>query len=365
MAISDAEGETAAAKEGGGERKRKRGAEKPLAKWRTQGEHKTYSSKLVEALRSVRRSSPGPSTDHSRSRAVRAAADRALALAARGQTRWSRAILSCRTLKLRVRARARAGRPKSLGGVATAFASRPAEKTKPPALERKARVLGRLVPGCRKLPLATLLEEASDYIAALEMQVRAMSTIANILSAAVTTIPFPPAITPPTHSRGHRRSRITTSYSITPPRFSALRTLTKASSVVRLRVCCDLVDIPVLSFSGERVVVVPLDLKSAPSETTHAVIHRGLVAEQQNQHRGTASILTTADLGSSTAFQGCSAPPIASAALLDACYLCAHGLFWTLRLHHQAAATLLEHLHSFSSSKEQSKRTHHSRISKD
>ncbi|KAJ8456269.1 hypothetical protein OPV22_034710 [Ensete ventricosum] len=302
MAISDAEGETAAAKEGGGERKRKRGAEKPLAKWRTQGEHKTYSSKLVKALRRVRRSSPGQSTDHSRSRAVRAAADRALALAARGQTRWSRAILSCRTLKLRVRARARAGRPKSLGGVATAFASRPAEKTKPPALERKARVLGRLVPGCRKLPLATLLEEASDYIAALEMQVRAMSTIANILSAAVTATPFPPAVTP-THSRGHRRSRITTSHNITPPRFSALRTLAKASSAVRLRVRWDLADIPVLSFSGERVVVVPLDLKSAPSETTHAVIHRGLVAEQQNQHRGTASILTTTDLGS-TALQG-------------------------------------------------------------
>ncbi|CAD5192580.1 unnamed protein product [Musa acuminata subsp. burmannicoides] len=184
MAISNAERETAAAKEGGGERKRKRGAEKPLAKWRTQGEQKTYSSKLVEALRRVRRSSPAASTDHSRSRAVRAAADRALALAARGQTRWSRAILSGRTLKLRVRALARAGGPKSLGGVATVFASRPAEKTKPQALERKARVLGRLVPGCRKLPLATILEEASDYIAALEMQVRAMSTIANILSAA-------------------------------------------------------------------------------------------------------------------------------------------------------------------------------------
>ncbi|CAL9202762.1 unnamed protein product, partial [Musa hybrid cultivar] len=184
MAISNAERETAAAKEGGGERKRKRGAEKPLAKWRTQGEQKTYSSKLVEALRRVRRSSPAASTDHSRSRAVRAAADRALALAARGQTRWSRAILSGRTLKLRVRALARAGGPKSLGGVATVFASRPAEKTKPQALEQKARVLGRLVPGCRKLPLATILEEASDYIAALEMQVRAMSTIANILSAA-------------------------------------------------------------------------------------------------------------------------------------------------------------------------------------
>ncbi|KAJ8512602.1 hypothetical protein OPV22_003036 [Ensete ventricosum] len=59
-----------------------------------------------------------------------------------------------------------------------------------------------------------------------------------------------------------------------------------------------------LSFSGERVGAVPLDLKSAPSETARAVVHRGLVAKQQNKHRDTASILTTADLGSSTALQG-------------------------------------------------------------
>ncbi|RWW36648.1 hypothetical protein BHE74_00058313 [Ensete ventricosum] len=79
-------------------------------------------------------------------------------------------------------------------------------------------------------------------------------------------------------------SRITTSRSITTPRFSALRTLAKAPSV--------------------RVGAVPLDLKFAFSETSRAVVHRGLVAKQQNQRCGTASILTTTDLGSSTALQG-------------------------------------------------------------
>ncbi|CAL9133592.1 unnamed protein product [Musa acuminata var. zebrina] len=182
MAISDAGGESAAAKEGGGERKRKRRAERSLlGKWKTEGERKSYSSKLIEALRVVRRSScPAPaavSTDCARSRAVRLAADRALAVTARGRSRWSRAILCRRTLKLRTRV----ARPKPS---AAAAGPRAADRRKPPALEQKARVLGRLVPGCRKLPLATLLEEATDYIAALEMQVRAMTAVAEILSAA-------------------------------------------------------------------------------------------------------------------------------------------------------------------------------------
>ncbi|CAL9111734.1 unnamed protein product [Musa acuminata var. zebrina] len=72
--------------------------------------------------------------------------------------------------------------------------------------------------------------------------------------------------------------------------------LAKAPSAVRLRVRCELAAIPVLSFSGEKVGDVPLDLKSAPSDTARAVVHRGLVAEQQNQRRGTASTLTRGEV---------------------------------------------------------------------
>ncbi|RWW49210.1 hypothetical protein BHE74_00044665 [Ensete ventricosum] len=111
------------------------------------------------------------------------------------------------------------------------------------------------------------------------------------------------------HSKDHRRSHITASRSLTTP-----RTLAKAPSAVRLRVRCDLTDIPVLSFFGERVGAIPLDLKSAPSETACAVVHHGLVAKQQNQHRGTASILTVA---ASPATQLLPSPSIATLLAVD------------------------------------------------
>jgi hypothetical protein len=95
-------------------------------------------------------------------RAVKEAADSALALTAHAQTRWSRAILlsTCRRRVLvkaggRIRRRHRRPRP---------------TKAEPPALKERLRVLGRFVPGCRKLPAPALLEETADYVAALEME---------------------------------------------------------------------------------------------------------------------------------------------------------------------------------------------------
>lgn len=182
MAISNPEADSSLAADER-DRKRKRSDSSSSgcpssSRWRSQSEQKLYSSKLLEALRHVRRSNPAAALPP-RSRAIREAADRTLAIAARGRTRWSRAILANRTLKLRSSRRKPAGpsRSKSSAGIGSSF---PLKKS--PVLQRKARVLGRLVPGCRKLSFPTLLEETTDYIAALEMQVRTMSALAQVLS---------------------------------------------------------------------------------------------------------------------------------------------------------------------------------------
>ncbi|PKA65071.1 Transcription factor bHLH148 [Apostasia shenzhenica] len=172
------------------DRKRNR-SEKDLRpspkRWRTEIEQRTYSSKLLEAIRRVRRSMPSAAVLQ-RSRAVRKAADRALAVAARGRTRWSRAILSSRKLKLNPRRIHRLAAPSPSYSrskfAAAGESSCLVERNKGIlVLGQKAEVLGRLVPGCRNIPFPKLLEEASDYIAALEMQIHAMSALATILSA--------------------------------------------------------------------------------------------------------------------------------------------------------------------------------------
>lgn len=137
-------------------------------RWKTEAEQQNYSTKLLEALRRVCRS-PASASGYARSRAVREAADRVLANAARGRTRWSRAILSSRLRMMRIGKR----KKKTL---TSRFRSKEV-KTGVCRFQRRIRTLGRLVPGCRKLSLPIILEEVTDYISALEMQVRAMAAL--------------------------------------------------------------------------------------------------------------------------------------------------------------------------------------------
>uniref|UniRef100_A0A1J3I698 BHLH domain-containing protein n=1 Tax=Noccaea caerulescens TaxID=107243 RepID=A0A1J3I698_NOCCA len=154
--------------------------EESLKRWRTNRVQQIYSCKLVEALRRVRQRSNDASKVSGAAREIRETADRVLAASARGTTRWSRAIIATR-----VRARLKKHRKaKSTGNIKSRKATTETKRIKLPAVERKLKILGRLVPGCRKVTVPNLLDEATDYIAALEMQVRAMEALAEILATA-------------------------------------------------------------------------------------------------------------------------------------------------------------------------------------
>ncbi|KAM3752421.1 hypothetical protein ACB098_03G017200 [Castanea mollissima] len=163
-------------------------------KWRSESEQRNYSTKLVEALRQVRRnssSSPSSAKLVGRHREIRDAANRVLAVSAKGKTRWSRAILTSRLSSKLAHNNNNSYNTKHKKGANRVGAkltgcsrlSRPEKKRLPP-VQRKVKVLSRLVPGCRKVSLPNLLEETTDYIAALEMQVRAMTKITEILTGA-------------------------------------------------------------------------------------------------------------------------------------------------------------------------------------
>ncbi|KAK8495896.1 hypothetical protein V6N13_031878 [Hibiscus sabdariffa] len=145
-----------------------------VKRWRTQREQHFYSSKLIQALHRSRRTS---------AKEVHETAYRVLAVLAKGTTRWSRAILTARKMTKHKRAKVASStrwRRPAING----------EKRKTPVVQKKLQALGRLVPGCRKLSFTNLLEETSDYIAALEMQVRAMTAITELLAGGG---PQPPA----------------------------------------------------------------------------------------------------------------------------------------------------------------------------
>ncbi|KAG6488629.1 transcription factor bHLH148-like [Zingiber officinale] len=144
-------------------------------KWRTAAQQRIYSRRLIDALRATAPSGP---------QAVKEAADSALALTARGQSRWSRAILLSRrrpSCKFLLKARRGRMQPKPPPPVLKLGAPASPEGKK---VSERLRLLGRLVPGCRKLSAPSLLEEAADYMVALEMQVKTMRALADALSGA-------------------------------------------------------------------------------------------------------------------------------------------------------------------------------------
>ncbi|KAK4424524.1 Transcription factor [Sesamum alatum] len=158
----------------GGESPDRTPAEPRGARWRTETEQQVYSAKLADALRHLR----FPDSSDASVRSVREAADRVLAVSAKGRTRWSRAMLTSRLgrrLAQINKKHKRAARPDGRF-------KRPAVQKKLPPLQRKVRALSRLIPGCQKLSLPNLLEETTDYIAALEMQVKAMAFLTGLLN---------------------------------------------------------------------------------------------------------------------------------------------------------------------------------------
>ncbi|KAK9279496.1 hypothetical protein L1049_013175 [Liquidambar formosana] len=77
----------------------------------------------------------------------------------------------------------------------------------------------------------------------------------------------------------------------------SLKTPTKPFSHSQtLSIRSDLATLPILSFTGEKIGETQLNLKSAPPETARAVVHRGIITDQQNKRRGTASTLTRGEV---------------------------------------------------------------------
>ncbi|CAI8590254.1 unnamed protein product [Vicia faba] len=169
--------------------------EQRITKWRSQAQQQIYSSKLHQALARVNLSGTVPR----RGKAVREAADRVLAVAAKGKTRWSRAILTNK-LKLKFRKQKRHHQQRTVGpsrSKKARFAVLRLKGKTLPAVQRKVKVLARLVPGCRKEPLPVILTEVIDYIPALEMQVRAMAALADFLAGASSSAASASAFPPP------------------------------------------------------------------------------------------------------------------------------------------------------------------------
>ncbi|KAK8446264.1 hypothetical protein SEVIR_9G460800v4 [Setaria viridis] len=88
------------------------------------------------------------------------------------------------------------------------------------------------------------------------------------------------------------------STSFLPPSSSAapLPASRKAAVSVLRALRAEAATLPVLSFTGDKVGEVTLDLKSAPPSTARAVVHRAIITDRQNARRGTASTLTRGEV---------------------------------------------------------------------
>ena len=122
---------------------------------------------------------PSSTAKSSSSRQVRETTDRVLILAAKGRIHWSRAILFSPLSRWKFQRQHKKVK-KISNGLKKPDVRR--ERRPVPAVQKKVRVLSRLVPGCRKVTFPNLLEEATDYISALEMQVRALTTLTDLLT---------------------------------------------------------------------------------------------------------------------------------------------------------------------------------------
>lgn len=151
-------------------RRSRRSSEGPAShisqRWTGMAAQKVYSLKLYDALQRTPRSTT----------TVRDTADKVLAATARGTTRWSRAILVSRL----GRSQRRHKNTKPASAVQRGGGMK--RRRKLSVAGNRVRVLGGLVPGCGRTALPELLDETADYIAALEMQVRAMTALSKILS---------------------------------------------------------------------------------------------------------------------------------------------------------------------------------------
>ncbi|EOA15607.1 hypothetical protein CARUB_v10005679mg [Capsella rubella] len=183
-----------------------RPSQSSVEKWRSEKQQQIYSTNIIQSLRELRISSaaakPSP---RGGGVAVRDAAYRSLAVTARGRTLWSRAILS-KAVKLKFRKQNRfrdSNASITTGNVNNRLRKKRATVMRLkgrglPAVQRKVKLLSRLIPGCRKQPLPVVLEETTDYIVAMEMQIRAL----NALISAVTPPPRPPRPPPETGHDG-------------------------------------------------------------------------------------------------------------------------------------------------------------------